>query len=253
MSSLPSIGGSLSGATVFPARAGNAAMHAEFDAATFGEGEDLLFVMGWGNRLDGDNERWVVDRLVERGYEVHAVQLPTNAADFEADYLDPVRERYGRLDDPTVVSHSTGGLVVAYLRPGPAVYLAPWWGVYGMKLRGAGPKLAARLPVETPLLPIDFGREEVGALVTDEQWDRLPKRVSPAFMRTVLRAQDERPPVSEEAVVFVSLRDTVVSKRAVGEAVAPEQVRLYDGGHELFASEGREELVEPVLAAVGGT
>lgn len=220
--------------------------------ATFGEGADVLFVMGWGNRIDGDNERWFVDRLVERGHRVRVLQLPTDIADFEREYREPARDHLEALADPVVVSHSAGGLVAAHLQPERAVYLAPWWGIYGRKLRGTALELLARLPVSVPVLPIDFDREEVGAHVTDEHWAALPKRVSPAFMAEMLDAQADRPPVPSEHPVLLSLRDTVISHRAVGEAVDPQQVTLYDGGHELFASAGREELVEPVLDAVDG-
>lgn len=218
--------------------------------ATFGEGADVLFVMGWGNRIDGDNERWFVDRLVERGHRVRVLQLPTDVADFEGEYREPAGDHLEVLDDPVVVSHSAGGLVAAHLQPQRAVYLAPWWGIYGRKLRGTALELVARLPISLSLLPIDFEREEVGAHVTDEHWAALPKRVSPAFMGEMLDAQADRPPVSRDHQVFLSLRDTVISHRAVGEAVDPGQVHLYDGAHELFASVGRENLVEPVLDTV---
>lgn len=217
---------------------------------TVGDGSDVLFIMGWGNRLDGENERWLADRLVERGYSVRLLELPTNTTDFAADYLGPARDHLAALADPVVLSHSTGGLVAAHLEPDRAVYLAPWWGIFGRKLRGRVLELVARLPVSSPLVPIDFEAAEVGAHVTDDHWERLPKRVSPAYLGAVLDAQAARPPVPDHHPVFVSLRDTVISLRGVGEAVDPAQVRLYDGGHELFSSAGREELVGPVLDAV---
>ena len=56
----------------------------------------------------------------------------------------------------------------------------------------------------------------------------------------------------DDAVVFCSLRDEVVSVRAIGEAADADQVRVYEGGHELFSSRRRDEYVEDVLAAVDG-
>lgn len=218
--------------------------------ATVGEGRDVLFVMGWGNRVDGDNERWFADRLVERGHRVRLLELPTDMTDFATDYLEPARDHLEALAEPVVLSHSTGGLVAAHLEPDRTVYLAPWWGIYGRKLRGSALEFLARLPVTTPLVPIDFGREEVGEHVTAAHWDALPERVSPAFLGEVLDAQERRPAIPDDHKVFVSLRDTVISPRAIGEAVAPSQVHLYDGAHEVFSSAGRDELVEPVLDAV---
>ncbi len=219
---------------------------------TFGQGQDLLFLMGWGNKLDGDNERWFVDRLVEAGYRVHAGQLPTNISDFEAEYLDPTREyRDGNaLQLAPVLSHSTGGLVAAYLQPKAAVYMSPWWGFYGGKLRETQLAVVAALPTEKPLLPIDFDRHEIGSLVTESQWQALPARVSPTFIREIRGAQASMPEISPDARVFCSLEDTVVGLQEIGSEVDPAQITLFDGQHELFSSAGREDNTEAVVAAL---
>jgi hypothetical protein len=44
----------------------------------------------------------------------------------------------------------------------------------------------------------------------------------------------------------------VVSVRAIGEHVSADQVELSDGGHELFASSGRETHAERLVAALDG-
>lgn len=79
--------------------------------------------MGWGNRIDGDSERWFVDRLVHAGYRVHALEFPTDITSFESECLEPARE--DRLENALqlapIVSHSIGGLVSAYLKPEAAV------------------------------------------------------------------------------------------------------------------------------------
>ncbi|WP_246981959.1 alpha/beta fold hydrolase [Halorientalis marina] len=220
--------------------------------AAYGEGEDLLLLLGWGNRLDGDNVRWFVDRLVDAGYRVHAAQLPTNGTDFEADYLDPVQEyRNGNaLQLAPVVGHSTGGLVGPYLQPDGAVYCSPWWEFYGLKLRGMGFDLVRKLSTDRPLVPIDFERSELGALVSDSEWASLPKRVSPGFVAAIHDAQERMPDPGDDARVFCSLRDTVVGLDGIGAAVDPEQVTLYDGGHELFASADRDAITDDLLDAL---
>ncbi|MFB6179425.1 MAG: alpha/beta fold hydrolase [Halorientalis sp.] len=219
---------------------------------TFGEGEDLLFLMGWGNTVDGSNVRWFIDRLTDAGYRVHAGELPTNISDFEAEYVQPAREyRDGNaLQLAPVIGHSTGGLVAPYLQPKVAVYLSPWWGFYGLKLRARAVNFATKLPVETPIIPLDFDREELGGLVSQSQWADLPHRVSPTFTREIRWAQQSLPDVSDDAHVFCSLKDTIVGLDGIGEQVAPEQVTLYDGQHELFSSEGREDHAEAVVEAL---
>ena len=79
-----------------------------------GRGEDLLFAMGWGTRVDGTNERWFAEQLAGEGYRVTLVELPTNPTNFERDYLVPVAGVRDDLGSPTVVGHSTGGLVAAH-------------------------------------------------------------------------------------------------------------------------------------------
>jgi pimeloyl-ACP methyl ester carboxylesterase len=56
--------------------------------------------------------------------------------------------------------------------------------------------------------------------------------------------------VEDDAVVFCSLTDEVVSTRAIGARVPADNVVLYEGGHELFASTSREAHLETLLAAL---
>lgn len=216
---------------------------------TLGAGTDLVFVMGWGNRLDGENERWFLEQLAA-DYRVHAFEIPTNGTDFERDYLAPVETYVADLSDPVFCSHSTGGLVVGHLDPDRAVYVSPWWSFYGEKLRGPVFEYGTRLPVERPFVPIDFARGEVGVRVSDEAWERLPKTVSPAFVREIRAAQETMPDPSGDVRVCCSLRDTVVGLQGIGERVTPERVRLYDGEHEPFSAADRVAACEVVTAAL---
>jgi pimeloyl-ACP methyl ester carboxylesterase len=218
-----------------------------------GSGDDLLFVMGWGNRVDGTNERWFATQLVEAGYRVTLVELPTNPTDFEREYLAPVADVRDGLDSPVVVGHSTGGLVAAHLQPERVVYVSPWWAFYGEKIRGSLLEWGSKLPIETPVVPIDFDREEVGPRVTDRGWERVPDRVSPAFVREIRRAQAELPPIADGARVCVSLSDTVVGLQGVGERVPPERVHLYEGRHEPFTAEDRTAATAVVVDALDAT
>ena len=105
----------------------------------------------------------------------------------------------------------------------------------------------------SPVVPVDFDREEVGPRVTDRGWERVPDRVSPNFVREIREAQASMPDVPERARVCASLRDTVVGLQGVGDRVPAERVHLYDGGHEPFAATDREAataVVTDALAAV---
>ncbi|MFC7115863.1 hypothetical protein ACFQH2_14145 [Natronoarchaeum sp. GCM10025703] len=62
--------------------------------------------------------------------------------------------------------------------------------------------------------------------------------------------RSERSPIAEDTVVFCTLRDRLVSTRAIGERVPPERIHLYDGGHELFSSPEREQRLDALLDAV---
>lgn len=215
-----------------------------------GRGDDLLLLLGWGNRVDGTNERWFARQLADEGYRVTVVELPTNPTDFEAEYRAPAADARDGLEDPVVVGHSTGGLVAAHLQPRRAVYVSPWWAFYGEKLRTRLLEWGSTLPIERPVVPIDFERAEVGPRVTDRQWTRVPERVSPAFVREIRHAQATLPPVGDRARVCVSLQDTIVGLQGVGARVPPERIHLYEGRHEPFAAEDREAATAVVTDAL---
>lgn len=213
----------------------------------------ILFVMGYGNRLDGASERWFIERLTDAGYRVRAVALPTDIRDFDREYRRPVQQIHDEIEPAVVLSHSLGGLITAYLdTSADAVYLSPWWGIFEGKLSAWERWLVPRLPIRARILPNKTRREEIGANLSAADWNNIPNRLSPVFITEIYRAQQARPPISEEAVIFVSPEDTIISLRAVGAAVSKEQLYLYDGGHQLFSTRDRQEAVETVLAVLPG-
>lgn len=225
------------------------------DSRTYNEGGDpaLLFVMGFGNRLDGANERWLIDRLTDAGYRVRAVQLPTNVTDFERGYRRPVQRIHDEEQPAVVLSHSLGGLVTAFLKTSAReVSLSPWWGIYEAKVSTWERWLVPRLPIRARVLPIKTRRAEIGERLPDSDWKRLPKRISPVFITEIYRAQERRPPIDDDAVVFVSAEETIVSLRAIGAAVSADRIRLFDGRHQLFSARGRQAAVEELLAVLAG-
>jgi hypothetical protein len=211
----------------------------------------ILFVMGVGNRIDGANERWFIEKLTDAGYRVQVIQLATDTEHFEREYRDPIQRIHDECDPEAVLGHSLGGLITAYLETSAqSVYLAPWWGIYERKVSAWERWFVPRLPIGVPILPIKTRRSEIGTRLPTEDWNRLPKRLSPKFITEIYRAQQNRPPISDDAVVFVSCEDTIISLHAIGAAVAADQIRLYDGGHQLFSTSGRTETVKEVLAVL---
>lgn len=220
------------------------------DSRTFNESGSptLLFVMGFGNRFDGASVEWIIDRITDAGYRIHALQLPTDITDFEREYCRPVQREHDEQEPAGVVSHSLGGLVTAFLETtAQMVYLSPWWGIYEGKVSTLERLIIPRLPLQARILPINTQREEIGTYLSDDEWEQLPKRISPVYITEIYHAQQARPPIGGDAVVFVSLTDTIVSLNAIGTAVSSDQIRLFDGGHQLFASTDRREAIDEVL------
>lgn len=220
-------------------------MHVE----TVGSGDPLVWVMGWGNRADSRHERWLVDRFADAGYRVHAVELPTNSPDFRGDYVEPVRSYIADRDDPAVVAHSMGGLTTAHVGPdAPVVYLSPWWGT-DQGDSGLLARLLFAIPTSYPIIPNPGSPAALGELATERD-STSPDRISPKWIDAMMRAQESVPPIDADDVVFYTPSDTVVDPGAIEAHASSDQRRTYEGGHELFASAGREEYVEDVLAAL---
>ena len=220
------------------------------DSRTFNESGSptLLFVMGLGNQFDDASVGWFVDQLTGAGYRVHTLQLPTDITDFEREYRRPVQRVHDEHDPAGVVSHSLGGLVTAFLdTTARNVYLSPWWGIYEGKVSPWARWIVPWLPLQTRVLPTKTHRDELGEHLSDDEWEQLPKRISPVFITEIYNAQQVRPSISADAVVFVSLADTIISLKTVGAAVCSDQIRLYDGGHQLFTATGRQEVADEVL------
>jgi len=219
---------------------------------TYGDGEapTLLVVLGFGNQPEHEHVGWLLDRLAE-SFAVHAAVLPVDMTDFESDYRRPVERYASGLDLTAVLSHSTGGLIAAHLPlDARRVYCSPWW---GFDLDGVGDLVfpfVRRLPVGYRFLPTGAEPEAIGDLKTPAEAAEGPDFISPAFVREIDRAQRRLPAFRPESQVFCSLRDRVVSVTAIGRRAPPGRVRLYDGGHEFFASSGRNAVLEDVLRAL---
>jgi len=217
----------------------------------FDEGGDqrVMFVLGWGNRTDHENVRWLVDELVDAGYVVDVGQIPLHISDFEREYLTPTQRRYDATDPDRILSHSTGGLVTAHLDADvPRVYLSPWWGLADDP--GLLQRVLVSIPTDRPIIPIPDDPGAIGDLVTDRQLADGADYGAPAFFRTIVDAQERLPPFREDSVVFCSLQDRIVGVDAIGARAPAARTVLYDGGHEFFSSSGRERTVETVLAAL---
>ncbi|RYJ13849.1 alpha/beta hydrolase [Halogeometricum borinquense] len=218
-------------------------------------GEDLLFVLGWGNEPDDKHVSWLLDRLTEE-YCVHAVTLPMNGWDFDDQYLSPVRTYYEDHDFDVVLSHSTGGLIAAHLADvvdnAPRnVFLSPWWGTAPNDgFESVVLPYYLQIPTTRRLFSPERDTSVIGDLKSEDEYDEAPQGISPAFLRTIMDAQARLPYFREQDVVFCSLSDRMVSVRAIGDRTPTENLRPYDGGHEFFSSSGREAVVEDVLAVL---
>jgi hypothetical protein len=216
--------------------------------------DDLLWILGWGNKPEYEPVRWLIDELADAGYRLTVFELPTVVTDWETEWLAPVAEYVTELGDYRLLGHSTGGLVGAFLAdPAPLTraYLSPWWGFHD-DLDNPIVTIAMKLPISTPILPAGFEKSQLGELATERQVEETPSRAAPTFLREARRAQEALPAVDEEAVVFYTPADTIVGVDAI-ERRAPARNRIeYEGGHELFCSAVRDEYLEDLRAAIDG-
>jgi len=214
---------------------------------------ELVFVLGWGNRIEHESVQWLVDRLVEANYRVTVFQIPTVVTDFESEWIAPVAAYVEGLEPYRLLSHSTGGLIAEYLEGAETrVYLSPWWGFHE-DLQNPVVSLAMKLPVSWSILPTGgTDREMLGELATDRQLADTPSRVAPTFLREANRAQQRLPSFQfpERGVVFYTPEDAVVGVDAIRERTPEANLVAYDGGHQLFDSPSREDHIETILAAL---
>ncbi|EMA36288.1 alpha/beta hydrolase [Halobiforma nitratireducens] len=213
--------------------------------------EELVFVMGWGNRWTHENVSWLIGELSDAGYRVHAFELPTDLEDFKADWLEPIAEYVLDFEEYQLLAHSAGALVAQALDGADNhVYLSPWWG-YGRGYPDVALEAVSKLPTTFPFLPAgEMDREVLGERATNHQIATQPRWVSPAFVRETRHAQEELLTIDHDAVVFCSLRDPVIDLAAIGERVPAQHVVLYSGGHELFSSQPRETYLDLLLESL---
>jgi hypothetical protein len=206
---------------------------------------DLLFALGWGNRPGHDPVDWLLDGLTDAGWTVHAVEFPENGTDFERDYLAPLSQAREEVDPTVCAGHSLGGLTLSHLPGDDArVYSAPFWGFGVSGVTGRLLPLVARIPSDRRSIPVQSDPTAIGDLKPTNERAASEDGVSPDWLSAMRRAQRSLPAFRPGSVVFCSLTDRVVSTSAIGRRAPADQVRLYDGGHEFFASTGRESTLE---------
>jgi|APHM01.1.fsa_nt_gi hypothetical protein len=209
---------------------------------------DLLLVLGWGNRPDHPAVDWLLDRLAD-DWTVHAVALPENGTNFERDYRVPVSEVDDRVDPDARAGHSLGGLVLAHLSgDDPRVYMSPFWGLDAGGVPDVMLSLVTRLPVTSRVISLGGDPSALGRHAATDRDRAADRGVSPAWLGAVTRAQRNLPPFRPGSVVYCSLQDRVVDVRAVGDRAPSDRIRLYDGGHELFATERRAAALDRVCS-----
>ena len=212
--------------------------------------DELVFVLGWGNRIDHENVQWLIDELTGE-FRVTVFELPDTINNFVEEYVLPIERYVETLDSFRLLGHSTGGLIGPYLDDAETrTYLSPWWG-YAENHQGPALTLVRKLPISVPIVPTEVTeRDAIGELATDRQLSEGAGRAAPSFLREIRYAQRALPPISDDAVVFCTLSDRLVSTRAIGDRVPSDRIRLYDGGHELFSSPDRDRRIDTLLAAV---
>jgi hypothetical protein len=214
--------------------------------STVGSGDrDLLFVLGWGNRPEHEPVEWLLDGLADDDWTVHAVVVPENGTDFVRDYREPLTSLYRDVEPDVAAAHSLGGLALAHV-PGedPRVYSSPFWGFADSGLASVLRQSLAQLPTSRRLIPAEGDPEDIGDLKPPDETTAGERGISPAWLSAVAEGQGTLPAFRDGSVVYCSLRDRIVSTRAIGSHAPAQQVRLYDGGHEFFASSGREAVLE---------
>jgi len=212
--------------------------------------DELVFVLGWGNRIGHENVQWLIDELTAE-YRVTVFEIPDTIDDFVEEYVRPIERYVETLESFRLLGHSTGGLIGPYIEGAETrTYLSPWWG-YAENQQGPALTLVRKLPVSIPIVPTEVTeREVIGELATDRQLSEGAGRAAPSFLREIWYAQRALPPIRDDAVVFCTLSDRLVSTRAIGDRVPVDRIRLYDGGHELFSSPDRGRRIEQLVSAV---
>ncbi|WP_277552516.1 alpha/beta hydrolase [Halobaculum limi] len=216
------------------------------------DGDPLCFVMGWGNAPDQPVVDWLLETLADAGFRTHAATIPTNVDDFEAEYLAPLADYVADGPDfERALSHSTGGLIAAHairrgVLPEHTVHLSPWWGLHPSQRIPF--RLLRRLPTSRELVSVDPDRDVLGSLADESARDSTG--LAPSFVREIRRAQTSLPEATDAETAFCTLTDGLVGTDAIGERLPAERIRLYDGGHECFASEDREAIVADVVESL---
>lgn len=220
----------------------------------YGDGdEELVFVLGFGNRPEHDSLQWLIEQLIGAGYQVTAFELPRTITDFEMEYLAPIREYTKTLDSYRLLSHSTGGLITRYIeadeRLQTRTYLSPWW-EFRPELQHPVLSLLLFLPISKPILPARITQDDLGELASASWLADAPKYASVTFLREAKRAQEQLPPFDTRDVVLYNPDDTVVGVDVIEQHTPRDNRIRFSGGHELFCSKSRETHIDSLLAVI---
>ncbi|MGA1821394.1 MAG: alpha/beta fold hydrolase [Thermoplasmatota archaeon] len=220
----------------------------DFDVMKIGSsGDDLLFVMGYGNDFGNPGIKWTIEWLESIPFRTRLVRIPTGFTDFRSQVIDPLQKIADDLSDLILISHSFGSLAASYVKGARRnIYIGPYWGVPPHKTSPFLDRIVRFMGrSRISLIPRGFEYPDLGDAAVERDIATVPKTLSFATLNQLLDHLENLPPPRKRDIVYYDPDDRIIDTDAVRNRGI--EIREYTGGHCPFTVKDRDRLFKDVL------
>lgn len=210
-----------------------------------GTGNKVVFIMGWGNRLDDACVLWLEIQAKRENWNLLIIEIPTEFLSFQK-ILSKIQDEISEEKIDLLIGFSMGALFAVHLNAHKRIFVSPYWkipihrlinGSYGLSMFFL--KLIKFIRI--PILPRGFSEDEIGEMDIPKF---VPEKISPYTIHEIILAQNGIPEIGSSDYIFICETDNVID---LSVAYGKTNVQEFIGGHCFLSTYDRDRVFQKII------